>query len=256
MTRGATRDLLDLRGRVAIVTGGAAGIGATVAATFADAGARVAVFDGDERAAVATAERICNAGGHARAWRCDVADVLDGKRAVADVADAFGGLDVLVNNAGIFPPTAALSIAEAMWDRVLSTNLKGAFFMSQSAARHMTKNGGAIVNVAAVDAIHPTGSLAHYDASMGGLLALTRSLAKELGPMHIRVNAVALGAVASSGSRGAKAGESTRDLAARVPLGRLGEPEEVANAALFFATRASAYITGSALAVDGGFLLS
>ncbi|HSQ61975.1 MAG TPA: SDR family oxidoreductase, partial [Polyangiaceae bacterium] len=174
--------------------------------------------------------------------------------------------DILVNNAGIFPPAPALDLSEATWDRVLSVNLKGAFFLAQAVAQQMIRqgDGGAIVNIASIDALHPTGRLAHYDTSKAGLVMMTRSLAFELGPNRIRVNAVAPGVIQTPGADAALAvlagsgspGQLKSKFVSRIPLGRLGTPDDVARAVLFLVSEAADYITGSTLVVDGGFLLS
>ncbi len=179
----------------------------------------------------------------------------------------FGGVDILVNNAGVFPMMPALEIDEAHWDKVLDVNLKGAFFFSQAAARHMTRTlRGSIVQIASIDALHPTGNLAAYDASKAGLVMLTRSLAKELGPQGVRVNAICPGGVTTPGvtsSLGAMAEvmKTTPDkllasFGEKVPLGRMGVPDDIARAALFFASRMSSWVTGAVLVVDGGTLLT
>ena len=171
---------------------------------------------------------------------------------------------MLVNNAGVFPISPAEATTEQIWDRVLDINLKGAFFFAQAAAEAMVKggHGGAIVNIASIDAMHPSGALAHYDASKGGLLMLTRSLALELAPKKIRVNAVCPGAihtpgadVALSAMGGGDTGRAKAAFAKRIPLGRMGDPDDIARAVLFLATDASSYMTGSTLVVDGGYLV-
>jgi len=258
-------ELFNLQHKVALVTGGAMGIGARVAERLAHAGACVAIADVDGEQANRTAERIRAAGGIARGFTCDVGRVADGRRTVEAVAESLGRLDVLVNNAGIFPLAPALDVTEATWDRVLSINLKGAFFLAQCAAQQMIRqgDGGSIVNIASIDGLHPTGQLVHYDASKAGLIMMTRSLAFELGGRRIRLNAVAPGAIATPGADAAMramAGPSSpselrAQFVRRIPLGRMGEPEDVARAVLFLASPAADYITGATLVVDGGFLL-
>jgi NAD(P)-dependent dehydrogenase (short-subunit alcohol dehydrogenase family) len=187
---------------------------------------------------------------------------------VQATVDAFGRLDILVNNAGIYPFTPTLHISEALWDRVMGINLKGMFFYAQAAARHVIQagGGGRIINLASIDAFHPTGMQVHYSTSKGGVIMLTKALALELGPHHITVNAIAPGFIQTPGVQ--KRGELIADIAgrsleerqkgilARVPLGRMGEPDDIARAALFLASAASDYMTGSTLLVDGGYLLS
>jgi NAD(P)-dependent dehydrogenase (short-subunit alcohol dehydrogenase family) len=182
--------------------------------------------------------------------------------------DAYGRVDILVNNAGIFPFAPALELTERMWDRVLEVNLKGTFFCAQAAAQQMVTagKGGRIVNIASIDALHPTGALVHYDASKGGVAMMTKSLAKEFGPYGITVNAIAPGSIATPGAssatvatvatQGANVEEMTAAFLARIPLGRTGQPDDIATATLFLASDAASYVTGSLLVVDGGYLLS
>lgn len=259
------RDLLDLSGRVAIVTGAAMGIGQGVAFRLAEAGAAVVVADRDLDAAQDTVNLIAERGRHAMAVRVDVSQVADAQAMVQAAMDAYGRVDILVNNAGIFPFAPALELTEQLWDRVMDVNLKGAFFCAQAAAKAMVKagNGGRIVNIASIDALHPTGALAHYDASKGGMAMMTKSLAKEFGPYGITVNAIAPGSIATPGAsaatvatQGANVEEMMAAFLERVPLGRTGQPDDIATAALFLASDAASYSTGSLLVVDGGYLLS
>ncbi len=155
-----------------------------------------------------------------------------------------------------------MELTEAQWDRVLSLNLKGTFFVAQAAARQMIAQGteGAIVNIASIDSLHPTGYLAQYDASKGGVVMVTRALAKELSPHGIRVNAIAPGGVQTPGASAAApkevtGGEHTADFMAHLPLGRIGQPDEIATVALFLASPAASYMTGSLVVVDEGVLL-
>ncbi|MFN7142306.1 MAG: SDR family NAD(P)-dependent oxidoreductase, partial [Myxococcota bacterium] len=184
-----TSALLDLTGRVALVTGGAKGIGLGIARRLVDAGAAVLVTDVDTAAGEAAVGAL---GARASFLHADGGSVADAVGAVDACYRTWGRLDVLVNNAGIFPSSPALETTEALWDRVMDVNLKGAFFLSQAAARRMVaaRTPGSIVNIASIDAFHPTGSLVHYDASKAGMVMLTRSLAMELGRHGIRVNVV------------------------------------------------------------------
>jgi 2-deoxy-D-gluconate 3-dehydrogenase len=256
--------MFDLSGKTAIVTGGAMGIGAAIAARLADAGAAVVVADINHEAAEQTAARITGQSGKAIAVRADASSVEDARRVVREATRAFGHVDILVNDAGIFPFAPALELAEAQWDRVLDINLKGTFFYAQAAAQQMIaqRTSGVIVNIASIDGLHPTGYLAHYDASKGGVVMVTKSLAKELGAHGIRVNAIAPGGVLTPGIEHATAGQArsagtgaAEDPMARIPMGRIGQPDEIAMVALFLASPASSYMTGSLVVVDGGFLL-
>lgn len=260
--------LLTLSGKAALVTGGAMGIGEAIAARLAAAGASVMIADIDADAAGTTARKIAaEIGGRVEATRADLARVNDVRAMVDATVAVFGRLDILVNNAGVFPFTDALGMTEAQWDHVLDVNLKGAFFAAQCAARCMITagDGGRIINIASIDALHPTGHLAHYDSSKGGMLMMTRALALELGPQGIAVNAIAPGGINTPGAAAAApAAEqtpgveemSTAAFLARIPLRRMGEPDDIARVALFLAGDASAYMTGAVLVVDGGYLLS
>jgi NAD(P)-dependent dehydrogenase (short-subunit alcohol dehydrogenase family) len=259
-------DLFDLRQKVALVTGAAMGIGARTAERLAQAGACVAVADVDVEGATRVAEGIRASGAISAAFPCDVGKTADIGRTVQVVVKELGRLDILVNNAGIFPMSSALDVTEQTWDRVLAVNLKGAFFLAQRAASQMIDQGqgGSIVNVASIDGLHPAGRFVHYDASKAGLVMMTRSLALELGPRRVRVNAVAPGAMRTPGTDNALgaiagatgAGQLRAQLSSRIPLGRMGEPDDVARAVLFLVSRAADYVTGSTLVVDGGMLLT
>jgi 2-deoxy-D-gluconate 3-dehydrogenase len=261
------RDLLDLRGEGAVVTGGAAGIGFAIASRLAEAGAAVVIADVDGAAAAAAAARLRALDRRALAVAADVSVAADVQRLMA-AADDFGGVDVLVNNAGIYPFRPAQQMAEAEWDRVLDVNLKGAFLCAQAAAARMRARGrgGVILNITSIDSLHPSSvGLAHYDASKGGLHMLTKNLALELAPLGIRVLALAPGGIATEGTRaqtqaledtGIDLAQMTARFLARIPLGRMGAPDDIGRVALFLVSDAAAYMTGTTVVVDGGVLLS
>jgi NAD(P)-dependent dehydrogenase (short-subunit alcohol dehydrogenase family) len=249
--------LFDLTGKVAIVTGGAMGIGQGIALRLGEAGAAVVIADINLAAAEDTASQIRAAGGKATAMRADAASVADATRIVQQAVRDFGRLDILVNNAGIYPMVGALEVTEALWDKVLDINLKGLFFYTQAAAQEMVKEGhvGKIINIASIDGLHPTGNLVHYDASKGGVVMVTRALALEFGPRHITVNAIAPGAIQTPGAGGSAVPEEVlQAFAARIPLRRMGMPDDIAMVALFLASSAADYMTGSVVVVDGGVL--
>lgn len=260
--------LFDLTGQAAIVTGGAKGIGQGIALRLAEAGAAVMIADVDLAAAQDTAQLIHQQGGKADVCRADLGQISAAQQTVDTTIQAFGRLDILVNNAGIFPFASALEMTEEQWDHVLDINLKGAFFFAQAAARGIIagKHTGSMINIASVDAFHPTGFLAHYDASKGGMRMLTKSLAMEFAPYNLRVNAIAPGGINTPGAASGTAtmlqashaniSQVAEQFLARIPLKRMGEPDDIAMVALFLASAASAYMTGDCLIVDGGYLLS
>jgi 2-deoxy-D-gluconate 3-dehydrogenase len=260
-------EIFDLSGKGAIVTGAGMGIGRAIAYRLSEAGASVMIADIDLDAANKTVERIKARDGKAQAILANTRNIADAQKVAEATVAAFGSLDIMVNNAGIYPLSPALDTSEELWDRTLDINLKGVFFFCQAAAREMKKaeHGGKIINIASIDAVHPMGEVSHYNASKGGVLSLTKALALEWGPHKINVNAVAPGSVWTPGTektrvaREAK-GQGVEDLLnkfmGRMPLGRPGEPDDIAKVVLFFASAASDYITGTMLLVDGGYLLS
>jgi 2-deoxy-D-gluconate 3-dehydrogenase len=256
--------LFDLTGKTALVTGGAAGIGFGIATRLAEAGARVVIADMHGVNAESAAAKLQAKGWRAHAVQADVRSAEGVKAMVEATVGAHGALDVLVNNAGIYPFAPVLSMTEAEWDKVIDVNLKGTFLCAQAAAKQMVAQGkgGVIVNIASIDAYHPSSvGLAHYDASKGGVVMFTKSLALELGPHGIRVMAIAPGGIATEGTRanmvpGVDIEALMKGFLARIPLGRMGVPDDIGRVALFLASDASAYMTGSTVFVDGGVLLS
>jgi NAD(P)-dependent dehydrogenase (short-subunit alcohol dehydrogenase family) len=243
---------MRLAGKTTVVTGSTRGIGRAIALGFASEGADVVVNGRDQAAAEAVCFELRGLGARAVAQAADLGRVAEARRLVAAAVDAFGRLDVLVNNAGLFTRRPALELEEADWDQLLDVNLKGAFFCAQAAARAMLGRGGAIVNVSS-DAAWSGGlnPCAHYAASKAGMLSITRSLAKELAPHGIRVNAIAPGMIETD--MGGTAGATLAGL--RIPLGRYGTPEEVAAAAVFLASDQASYVTGATLNLSGGLFL-
>jgi NAD(P)-dependent dehydrogenase (short-subunit alcohol dehydrogenase family) len=249
------RSLLDLSGRVCLVTGAGSGLGRAVARRFALAGARVAVhYRGSRDGAQAVVQDVRAAKGDARAFAADLVREGEASRLVEEVAEAFGRLDILVNNAGAYPLVGLLEMTGAQWDEVVAANLKSALLCLQAAGRRMSAaGGGAIVNVTSIQAFRPMEGLAAYSAAKAGLEMLTRSAAFELGPAGVRVNAVAPGVVWREGIETAWP-EGVARYRAAAPLGRLTQPEDVADACLFLASDAARFITGTTLVVDGGLL--
>jgi 3-oxoacyl-[acyl-carrier protein] reductase len=239
------------------VTGGGNGIGAATCRAFAAQGARVAVLDRDAEAAERIAREIGGRGGSATAYALDVADRAAFNAVATAAAEASGGIDILVNGAGTTVRRMIPDMGTEDWDRVIAVNLTGAFNGIQAVLPHMRKRcGGAIVNVASIAGQRISfGGTANYTASKAGLLGLTRHAAYELAPDHIRVNAVCPGPTAT-GFGGAMPTEETKATRAqRIPLGRMCEPEDIADSILFLAGHGARMITDIAVTVDGGVLV-
>lgn len=238
---------------VAIVTGAGRGLGREIAHLLSRRGMAVACADVDA-SAEATATSISDAGGRALGLRIDVRDAASIDEAFAKTMDSLGAPRALVNNAGIYPDNTLLDMPEASWDAVLDTNLKGTFLCAQRFARVCigAGGGGAIVNLASTAAFSSRVGAAHYTASKAGVVALTRSMAQEWGPHGIRVNAVAPGLIEVEGHRVAP--NYKQSFLPMIPLGRVGEPRNVAEAVAFLVSDAADFITGIVIPVDGGFL--
>jgi 3-oxoacyl-[acyl-carrier protein] reductase len=246
--------LLDLSGRSALITGANQGIGWSIAELLAQQGARIAInYPDDAR----FPEQYSALGKETIALKADVGDVDQIRTMFTRLAESFGGLDILVNNAGIFPRATALELDEATWDRVHDVNLKGAFFCAQEAARLMIPRGsGRIVNIASDAALLPASRGSHYNASKAGVLALTKSLALELAPYHIAVNAVAPGLTDTAQPRYGMTEEEIAMEGAATPWGRIATAEDVARAVLYLASPLSEYVTGETILVTGGSLMA
>jgi 3-oxoacyl-[acyl-carrier protein] reductase len=248
--------IIDLTGKIAVVTGGGNGIGAASCRTLAKAGARVAVVDRDGEAAAKVASEI---GGGATGHALDVADGDAFKRLVSEIATQRGGIDILVNSAGTITRQTIAAMPAADWDRIMAVNLRGPFNGTQAVIPHMKKRGGgAIVNIASVAGRRISfGGGANYTASKAGLLGLTRHAAYELAPDNIRVNAVCPGPTATAfGGGQIPSAERKAERARKIPLGRMVEAADIADAVLFLASDLSRMCTGIALDVDGGVLIS
>ena len=245
---------MRLQGRVAAITGGGLGIGRATALAFAAEGALVALGDIDLGAARAVAGEIGARGGRAIAVGVDVGDAGQVQAFVDRVIADFGRLDVMFANAGIAHSAPFLEHPEAQWHRVLRVNLTGVFLCCQVAARQMVKQGGGrIITTASINGFRGVENLVGYNAAKAGVVELTRTMAVELAQHAITVNAIAPAQIDTRLTRSLPA-EARRRRVERIPMGRFGEPEEVARAALFLASDDAGYITGHTLAVDGGYL--
>jgi 3-oxoacyl-[acyl-carrier protein] reductase len=247
---------VDFSGKVVLVTGGGNGIGAASCRGFAKGGARVAVIDRDGAAANSVAAEI---GGGATGHTLDVADGAAFARLASEIAAQAGGIDILVNSAGTITRQTIAAMPVADWDRVVAVNLRGPFNGVQAVIPHMkARGGGAVVNIASVAGRRISfGGGANYSASKAGLLGFTRHAAYELAPDKIRVNAVCPGPTATGFGGGQLPSEEQKARrATKIPLGRMVEPEDIADAVLFLASDQSRMCTGIALDVDGGVLIS
>ncbi len=243
--------------KVVIVTGGAAGIGGASARKFTELGARVAVLDVDAKAGKQTARKLHGA----RFYRCDVSDGKDVKTAIASVAKDFGGVDVLVSNAGIQRYGDAVGTSEELWDEVLRTNLDGCFHLAKYGVPELVKRGGgAVVVVGSVQTFTAVGNSAAYVTAKHALLGLVRCIALDYAKNNIRANCVCPGAIDTPMLRWAASLDPNPQKVIETcdrmhALGRIGRPEEVANAIVFLASNWASFITGTALLVDGGMLV-
>lgn len=264
------QQLFDLTGKTAIVTGGAMGIGKGIATRLAEAGASVMIADivSEQEAASAIAE-LKSIGTGIAYLQVDLSKADQLLSVIEQTLKTFGDVDILVNNAGIFKYMPITDLSEEMWDKTLNLNLKAVAFLSKYFINTLIekKHGGRIINISSVDSLKPTGNLAQYDASKGGVRMLTKAFAKEAGKYGITVNDIAPGGVNTPGVQKI-AGEhipeeqlkamqaQTAMFIQSLPLQRIGEPEDIGNAALFLASKAASYITGGTIVVDGGLLLA
>lgn len=255
--------MFNLTGKVALVTGGRRGMGRTHALALAKQGAKVAVTDVDAGECAEVVDEIKKAGGEAACFKMDVTNKNEIDAVFGEAVKKFGRLDILVNNAGIYSPKPAMELTENEWDKTIDINLKGEFLCAQRAAKEMMKNKwGRIINISSI----ASGGVgigfadsAHYVASKGGVIGMTEALALEWAPLGITVNAIAPGAIDTPMVRapGQKLDqEFSEQIMQRVPLKRLGKPEEVSSLVAFLASEESSYVTGATFYVDGGWLAS
>jgi 3-oxoacyl-[acyl-carrier protein] reductase len=244
-----------LKGKNAVVTGAAAGIGEAIARTFAAEGAGVAIWDVDGELAEKTAEAIRATGALARSYKADVSDWDSVKNTAQEILEEFEIIDALVNNAGITSDNLLVRMSDEQWKRVLDVNLKGAFHCTKAFVPGMLRRrSGKIISIASVVGMMGNVGQANYAASKAGLIGLTKSLARELASRSICVNAIAPGFIKTRMTEGLSEAQKTA-LAQQIPLARLGEVGDIARAALFLASDMSNYITGQTLVVDGGMIM-
>jgi len=247
---------MKLKDKVALVTGSSRGVGKALALAFAKEGAKVMVnYTSNEKAANEVMGTIQKTGGQARVFRADVAKKAEAQALVQATVDAFGGLDILVNNAGFTRPAMMLKMTEEQWDAVVDIHLKGAWLCAQAAAPHMiAKNGGKIINVTSVAGMVGTVGQINYSAAKGGVISMTKSMARELARNNICVNVISLGIVPTDMSEKITTDEKLKEIYMnRILLKRFGETDELTPAFVFLASAEANYITGQLLAVDGGY---
>lgn len=248
--------MMTLQGKVALVTGASRGIGREVALKLAGAGASVAInYAGNTAKAEEVVHLIKEMGGNAASYQCNVADAEAVQGMVKEVISSFGRLDILVNNAGLTKDTLILRMKEEDWDQVINTNLKGVFNTTKAVTRQMMKQkNGRIINMASVVGLIGNAGQANYVASKAGVIGLTKSTARELAARNITVNAVAPGFI-STDMTDALSEEVQEAMLTQIPLGRMGNPEDVAMVVKFLASDDSRYMTGQVLCVDGGMVM-
>ena len=261
-----SRELINLNGKGAIVTGGAMGIGLSISRRLAEAGAKVVIADlnvGDARNACAELNSL---GYNSKFIECNVTKEDDVKEMISNAVKILGSIDILVNNAGVYPRKPLDEMTGNDFERVISVNLLGTFLCSRYAVKEMMERhqGGCIINMASIEAVHPSSTgMSAYDASKGGVLMLTKSMAREVGSHNIRVNAIAPGSIKTMGVLSQTSASQDRSqlkefkaFLSRIALDRMGVADDIARVALFLASDLAGYVTGDLIVVDGGYLVS
>lgn len=259
-------ELLNLEGKTAIVTG-AVGIGYSITYRLAEAGANVVIASLYKEEAEESVKKLVSLGWNAVALQCDVSLEEDVKRTVNESVKTYGGIDILVNNAGVYPNIPLSKMTLPDFERVIKTNLEGTFLFVKYVSEQMIKQGkgGKIINITSIDALHPSSiGLSHYDASKHGVWGFTKNIALELAPHEIWVNAIAPGGILTEGveslqkdlPEGMDMKIVMETFLNKIPMRRMGEPDEIGKVALFLASDMSSYMTGTQIVVDGGVLLS
>ena len=243
-----------IENKVAIVTGGSRGIGEAIALKLAENGAHVAfTYVSSEEKAKVLEQKLQSFGVKARAYKSNAADYSDCEKLVAEVLKEFATIDILVNNAGISKDNLLMRMSPDQWDEVMNTNLKSVFNMTKQVIRPMMKaRSGSIVNMSSIIGIRGNAGQSSYAASKAGIIGFTKSIAAELGSRNIRCNAIAPGFVETDMTHYLKEGEAAKTFLQKIPLGRFGSAEEIANVALFLASDLSSYITSQVISVCGG----
>lgn len=261
-------ELMSLSGKTAIITGGTLGIGRAISSRLAEAGANVVVASRSKDDSDKLVSEFKAKGWVAISIQTDVSKEEDVKRLVEETVKQLGSIEILVNNAGIFPSIALSQMTSEDFDKVISVNLKGVFLTTKYVSEQMIKQGkgGKIINITSIDALHPSSiGLAHYDASKHGVWGFTKNVAFELAQHKIWVNAIAPGGIMTEGvqkiqtsapvPKGVDMGKVMESFLAKIPMHRMGEPDDIGKVALFLASEMSSYMTGSQIVVDGGVLL-
>ncbi len=245
-----------LKGKTAVVTGASRGIGRAIALKMAENGANIAlIYAGNNQGAQAVCEEISSLGVTATAYQCDVSNFEATKQTIGNILEAFGSIDILVNNAGITADKLVLQMSQQDFERVVDTNLKGAFNMIKHTYSHfMKKRGGRIINISSVAGIMGNAGQANYASAKAGMIGLTKSVAKELAARSVTCNAIAPGFIETDMTN-VLSDRVKEGAVAAIPMKRMGKPEDIANMAVFLASDLCEYITGEVIKVDGGLCI-